>query len=444
MSQEQAEKLGTMASQEQQPGERGMVNKERWEQIRRWLWQERVNLSEIARRLDLDRKTVRYWARQSQWKPYERPAREDTLLSAHAQWLRERAAEVNYSARILYQELRQRGYGGGYDTVKLFVRPLREAASADALTLTRFETAPGQQSQIDWGQVSAWFRERLVVLHLFVLTLGFSRRGFYYACANEQLSQFLEAHERGFEHFGGLTREHLYDRPRTVCQPGEDGKRVWNPTFKSFADYWGFEPRVCRAYRAQTKGKVESGVKYVKRNFLPGRRFVDIVDFQAQLDEWNASIADQRVHGTTHERPIVRFERERATLIPLAGQPGFQLAARVSRIVPNDWLVSFQTNRYSVPFQLIGQTVEVQRQGDEVVLLHRDRAVARHRLLAGKHQVHILPEHSPGAIARNARQRRSHAPHAGPLSSPHPEVEVRDLDIYEQLIGEQLAQEVLP
>jgi len=443
MSQEQAEKLGTMPSQGQSPGERGMVNKERWEQIRRWFWQERVNLSEIARRLDLDRKTVRYWAGQSQWKPYERAAREDTLLSAHAQWLRARAGEVNYSARIVYQELRQRGYAGGYDTVKLFVRPLREAASADALTLTRFETEPGQQSQIDWGQVSAWFRERLVVLHLFVLTLGFSRRGFYYACANEQLSQFLEAHERAFEHFGGLTREHLYDRPRTVCQPGEEGKRVWNPTFKSFADYWGFEPRVCRAYRAQTKGKVESGVKYVKGNFLPGRRFVDIVDFQAQLDEWNASIADQRVHGTTHEQPIVRFERERGALIALAGQPGFRLAARVSRIVPADWLVSFQTNRYSVPFQLIGQTVEVQRHGDEVVLFHRDRAVARHRLLAGTHQLHILPEHSPGAIARNARQRRSHASHAGPPTSPHPEVEVRDLGIYEQLIGEHVAEEVL-
>jgi transposase len=445
MSQEaQAVKSGTMPTQSPQPGEQGMVSKERWETIRRLHWEEHLSLSEIARRLDLDRGTVAHWARQSQWKPYERAARNDTLLAPHEQFVRERAPQVDYSARIVFQELKHRhGFAGSYETVKRALAPLRQVAGAGEGCITRFETEPGQQSQIDWGQVSAWFRERLVVLHLFVLTLGFSRRGFYYACANEQMAQFLEAHERGFEHFGGLTREHLYDRPRTVCQPGEDGKRVWNPTFKSFADYWGFEPRVCRAYRAQTKGKVESGVKYVKRNFLPGRHFVDIVDFQAQLDEWNASIADQRVHGTTHEQPIVRFERERATLIPLAGQPGFKLAARVSRIVPADWLVSFQTNRYSVPFQLIGQTVEVQRQGEQIVIFHRDQPVARHGLLAGKHQVHIVPEHSPGAIARNARQRRSHAPHAGPLTSPHPEVEVRDLHVYEQLIGEQLAQEVM-
>ena len=109
------------------------------------------------------------------------------------------------------------------------------------------------------------------------------------------------------------------------------GKRAWNPTFKAFADYWGFEPRVCRAYRAQTKGKVESGVKYVKRNFLPGTCFVDIVDFQHQLDEWNASIADQRVHGTVARAAHRALRaRARASASRCAGQPAFGLAARVS------------------------------------------------------------------------------------------------------------------
>lgn len=144
-----------------------------------------------------------------------------------------------------------------------------------------------------------------------------------YACADERLAQFLEAHERAFAHFGGHTREHLYDRPRTVCYADDTGRRLWNPTFKAFADYWGFEPRVCRPDRAQTKGKVESGVKYLKWNFLPGRTFVEVVDFQAQLDEWNATIADRRVHGTTHEPPIVRFEREQGQLVSLAGQRSF-------------------------------------------------------------------------------------------------------------------------
>jgi hypothetical protein len=280
--------------------------------------------------------------------------------------------------------------------------------------------------------VSTYFRARPVTLHLFVLTLGFSRRGFYHACADEQLRQFLEAHERAFEHFGGLTREHLYDRPRTVCYPDAEGRRVWNPTFKAFADYWGFEPKVCRAFRAQTKGKVESGVKYVKRNFAPGRSLVDMVDFQEQLDQWNGDIADQRVHGTTHERPIERFERERKHLLALAGQPGFALARSVSRIVPGDWLVSFEANRYSVPFRLIGQTVSVKREGEWLRIRHRDELVAEHPLAAGKHQVRILPEHSPGAAARNQRTRRSVAVPGG-REALLPQVEVRDLALYEQL-----------
>ena len=121
------------------------------------------------------------------------------------------------------------------------------------------------------------------------------------------MRSFLEAHERGFEQIGGHTREYLYDRSRTVCYSTEGGRVRWNPTFKAFAEYWGFEPRLCPAYWARTKGKVKSGVKYVKRNFLPGRAFIDQLEFDEQLAEWNATIADVREHGTTHEQPVGRF-----------------------------------------------------------------------------------------------------------------------------------------
>ena len=434
-----------MCAEEDQPGEACMVDHERWAEIRRLFHEERVSISEIGRRLDLDRKTVRRNVRQTAWQAYRRAAVLETLLTAHADFVRARAPQVGYSARILYQELRaSRGYTGSYETVKRFVAPLRDVQLQADRTLLRFETPPGQQSQIDWGQALVPFRAGSAVVHVFVLTLGFSRRGFYYACADERLAQFLEAHERAFTHFGGHTREHLYDRPRTVCYADETGRRLWNPTFKAFADYWGFEPRVCRPYRAQTKGKVESGVKYVKRNFLPGRRFVDLVDFQAQLDEWNATIADRRLHGTTHEPPIMRFERECGQLVPLAGQRSFQREARVSRMVAEDYLVSFDTNRYSVPCRLIGQRVEVQRRGETVHIFHRDREVATHPVLPGRYQFHILPEHGPGAIARLPRQRRSTVSEPASRTASLAEVEIRDLACYEALCGNAAAQEVHP
>jgi transposase len=162
------------------PGEVPMVGEERWQEIHRLFYKAHVPIMEIARRLELDRKTVRRCLRQSRWKPYSRPARPDTLLVDHADYLRRRAPEVHYSARFLFQEFRLlRGYRGSYETVRLFVPPLRAACLAAERATVRFETPPGMQSQIDWRQARVYFRHRPVALHVFVLTLGFSRRSFY-------------------------------------------------------------------------------------------------------------------------------------------------------------------------------------------------------------------------------------------------------------------------
>jgi hypothetical protein len=311
--------------------------------------------------------------------------------------------------------------------VKRFVQPLRAVEALAERATVRFETAPGHQSQIDWGSAPVYFRHQPVVLHLFVLTLGFSRRHYVEPALNERVPQFLDAHERAFDHFGGHAREHLYDRPRTICSPDGAGGVVWNETFRSFARYWGFEPRLCRPYRARTKGKVESGVKYLKRNFLVGRSFVDLVDVGEQWAEWNATVADVRMHGTTHQAPIARFTEERAHLLPRAGRPGYKLEARFTRIVADDCLVSLDTNRYSVPFALIGHTVEVERRDGRVRIHHRGQVVAEHVELPGRHG------RGPGPAVRNARLRRATTPQ--PAAVPHAAfaVEQRDLATYEAL-----------
>jgi len=414
-------------------GEGRMIREDCWREVHRLFHVERRSKSEIARQLQLDRKTVRGILDEAAWQPYTRAGRSDTLLGEHARFLYARAPEVQYSARILFQELRQaHGYRGSYETVKRFVRPLRTAEQAAERATVRFETPPGQQSQIDWGQARIHFRYRPIILHVFILTLGYSRRSFHEPCVGETLSQFLDAHERAFDYFGGHTLEHLYDRPRTVCQPAGDGRVVWNATFKQFADYWGFEPHLCRAYRAQTKGKVESGVKYFKGNFLPGRSFVDDQDLREQIGQWQAEIADVRIHGTTHERPADRFAREQSALIATARQPGFRLEASQPRRVADDYLVSFETNRYSVPFTLIGQTVEVARRGGRLHITHRGGLVAEHDELAGKYQLRVRPEHGPGAIARTARRIPSTLSIGHGRVAP-PDVEIRDLAIYEAL-----------
>ena len=274
-------------------------------------------------------------------------------------------------------------------------------------------------------------------VHIFVMTLGYSRRAWAEGYQNERLGALLTAHEHAFAHFGGCTAEILYDRMRTVTLGTTEGKPQWNPTFEAFARHWGFEPRLCRPYRAQTKGKVESGVKYVKRNFLPGRVFRDLEDFNAQLAAWLTEIADVRVHGTTHERPIDRFAGEAGVLAQAATQPSFLQAMRRERIVAEDWLVSIDSNRYSVPWRLIGKTVQVVRAGDRWHIVHRGELVAEHPVLAGRYQLRVCPEHGPGAAVRNARKRFSDAPPT-PTTDPRAHqlhgVEVRDLAVYDELL----------
>jgi transposase len=424
--------------------EEGVIGKEQWQAIheRRAA---RASVSAIAREFDLDRKTVRSCLRQTEWKPYRRQMSVATALDQHRAWLEERAPQVGYSARILHQELRlQRGFTGSYETVKLAVRPLRAAADIAGLTQRRFETAPGEQAQVDWGQITVSLGGERVKVHVFVMTLGYSRRGYAEGFLNERMPDLLAAHERAFAHFGGRCESLLYDRMRTVVlgsTSDETGQRRvrLNATFEAFARHWGFTPRLCRPYRAQTKGKVESGVKYLKRNFVPGRTFRDLEDFNNQLAAWQAEVADLRIHGTTHQRPIERFADEAAALVPTAGQPSFLQAMVRERVVADDWLVSIDGNRYSVPFGLIGRTVEVVRAGGLWSIRHRGRLVAEHPVLAGRAQLSVRPEHGPGAASRNSRKR-----YAGAVRElgGHPaqraverEVEIRDLAIYDTLFG---------
>ncbi len=159
----------------------------------------------------------------------------------------------------------------------------------------------------------------------------------------------------------------------------------------------------------------------------------DDLDFNEQLAEWMATVADVRVHGTTHERPIERFARERAALLPAPVGRTFRLDAPLTRVVATDYLVTVDTNRYSVPFTLIGQPVEVLRRDGCLQMRHRGHVVAMHPVLGERHQFRILPEHGPETIARNARVRY---PTGGGSTEAVPlDVEVRDLACYEAAYG---------
>ncbi|HSJ74977.1 MAG TPA: IS21 family transposase [Gemmatimonadales bacterium] len=364
--------------------EEALIEESRWGAVRA-LWERGVSKKAIARELGLDIKTVRKWCRQA-WSPQKRRSQGRVLDSWEA-FLRARAPEVGFNAMVLHRELAGPGYEGSYAALAKYIAPWRETWRGAELPTVRFETCPGEQAQVDWGTSWVYLGEDRVRVHLFTMVLGYSRRLFARAYRNEGLCSLLDGHAAAFAHFGGRTATILYDNPRTIVTDKDEstGRVVWNATFKDRMDFYGVEIKLCRYYRAQTKGKVESGVKYVKRNALAGRRFRDLEELNAWLLEWCLQVADERVHGTTHEKPSQRFLRETLLAVDLR-QPSPRERVE-SRVVPRDSYVAVEANRYPVPLEWAGQTVEVRIQRSQVWITLAGVEPVCHTRLEGKHQV---------------------------------------------------------
>jgi Integrase core domain len=221
---------------------------------------------------------------------------------------------------------------------------------------------------------------QLVKVFLLVAVLSFSRRLFVRAFLNQRGDDWREGVAAAFVHFGGVVLEVLGDNARPLVDKHDRkaGTVQFHPAWLEFCRDWDVTPKACGPYRARTKGKTESGVKYVKRNALAGRDFDDFGAMQKHLEQWMAE-ADERVHGTTHERPLDRFEREeKAALRPLPSRPVPSRQQRLKRKVANDALVDVDTVRYSVPHRLVRESVEVQVGEDEVRIFHGGKLVATH------------------------------------------------------------------
>jgi transposase len=380
----------------------------------------------IARELDVDRKTVKRWQRLGQWRPRPgHPRRRG--VDPYLERLAQRGPEVAWNAVVLHRELQGLGFTGGVQQVRRAIRAWRAEARWATLATVRYETGPGEQAQVDCGELRIWIGERAERVHLFVMTLGYSRRLWVRAYPHERLSALLDGHERAFRHFGGVPLTCLYDNPRTLVRGRRERAVDWHPVFYDFVRYYGVTPRACQPYRARTKGKVESGVKYVKRNALAGRRFTSWDALNTWLEEWTVTVADQRVHGTTHERPIERFARE--TLTPLGARAPYRYEREQVRRVPADALVAIGAARYSVPVQYVGTTVTVQETAAHYEIFQGATCIARHAK-APRHAVVMDRIHYQGLVRPGGGPPVAGPPQWDPTYHALGEVMVRDLAQY--------------
>jgi transposase len=390
-----------------------------------------LSMRAISRLTGYCRKTIRQYLTERETAPVYGPrAKQPGKLDAFQPYLEERTRAGVWNARVLLRELRERGYSGGYTLITDWLRPQRQSAHVAAVR--RFETAAGQQAQVDWGHLGTIEidgEERK--LWGFTFTLGYSRAMMAEAGVDQKLGTLLRMHEEAFRQLGGVPEEILYDRMKTVWLGTDDrGEIIWNPVFLDFARYWGFTPRLCRPYRAQTKGKVESGVKYIRRNFLcglQGREPGCLNDLNAQLRKWAWEVANRRVHGTTREVVAARWEIERPSLHPLDGRPAYPYVDDELRKVARDAYVSWEGSRYSVPWSYAGREVWVRERGQAVEVHFGQERIASHPQATQRHVVVTQPEHHRG-IPLGAREERKILIR---IQDTAPVVEIRSLCAYE-------------
>ncbi len=416
-----------------------MIQGEGWYMIRELLRQG-LPVSEIARRTGHDRKTIRKIRDDTVHPPRQERRKRGSKLDAYKPYLLERAGIGVLNAVKLLHEMRRQGYEGGITLVRDFLHPLRPAAP---VITERFETPPGQQAQVDWaccGRI--WHRGRRCSLSAFILTLGYSRRQYVEFTVSQEMETFLRCHVNAFHHFGGLPAEILYDNLKTaVDHRGPGDAVVWNKKFRDFADYYGFLARACRPYRAQTKGKVETGVRYLKGNFLLGLDVtaMSLEEMNREGMRWVRETTDVRIHGTTHEKPIDRWPAEKEALRPLSPRPDYDTSYVCHRLASRDGFLCYRGSRYAIPPEHAGRPLLVKEGADGRLRVYAgQKCVVDHPLAERPRTVVTFPGHAEAV--RGLARSKGHGKKveaARPALSwlSWPQVQVRPLAAYDEALG---------
>ena len=290
------------------PREGSVIRLEEWVDIVA-LHRQGLSIKAISRQLGISRNAVRRALRRD-GPPVRAPQkRPPSKLEPYKDYLLSRLAEFpELSAAALFEEIQAQGYEGGLTILRNFTRPYRVRRREPVV---RFETPPGHQAQVDWAHLGTHpLSGRPTPLYLFVFVLGFSRALYAEVTTSTDLPTLISCHLNAFAALGGIPREILYDNQKQVIlSRTADGPR-FHPEFLSFCGQFGFRPRLCRPYRAQTKGKVERSIGYLKDRFFCGRTFTDLTDMNLSLERWVREVANEREHATTGEVPNVRLGRE--------------------------------------------------------------------------------------------------------------------------------------
>jgi transposase len=300
--------------------------------------------------------------------------------------------EKGLSAVRVMEEIQELGYDGRYTILKEYVRTIRSTPYPKPRP--PIDHPPGEEGQMDWSPHQVIMGGRRTVVQTGSIVLCFSRWLYHHHFPDQTIESVIELHEGAFHELKQVPLTMTYDDNMTTVGRHVGPSEVWiNPRFKSFADRYGFRIVILPPGAKERHGKVERPFHYIEHNFLAGREFQDMEDLNRRGDIWRANTANVRIHGTLRERPVDRLERERAYLKPLPHDVTDAFFKQVDRLIHIDFCVAIDTNRYSTPPNLIGQTAQVRLFKTHLEIWVNQALCAKHTYVDGRHQRQVLPEH---------------------------------------------------
>lgn len=300
------------------------------------------------------------------------------------------------TAVVVFRTLKEQfNFGGSYNLVQRYMKTLRSDPEKDATIILKFN--PGEYSQVDFGKgpiiydkdlnkkISSWF---------FVMTLCWSRHQYAEIVSDQKIATWIGCHRRAFEWFGGIVDTVTIDNAASAIAKASYTDPEATKSYANFAEDCGFIISPCPPYSPEKKGIVESGVKYIKRNFLPLKEFNSLSDANNQLHDWIMNIAGKRKHGTTREQPLSLFETEKQTLRPLPRAfPEFYTWRKLAG--NRTCHVRYQQCQYSFPYKYVGKKLWVKIAETNIKIYDNYTLIATHPKLTSAGQVSTLMDHLP-------------------------------------------------
>jgi transposase len=383
-----------------------MLTPEQQSQILALHYGEKKSTRGIARMLGITRDSVRGVIRRRQVNLVVTPGKRGSILDPykdHVLALMKKDSSIGSPAVL--NQIRDLGYLGGISILFEFMKKERGVTERKKEAFLRLDFKPGETAQVDWGEFGDPFGDG-VKIHCFAIVLCHSRYMYIEFTKSEKFEDFIRGHEHAFRFFGGVPKECWYDNLASAVTDRMGSLIKFNARFLAYMGHHGIRPHACNPARGNEKGRVEDLIKYIRQNFWAGRDFKDFDDLNRQAILWRNQFANQREHRSTRRVVRLHFESDEKPALMALNPAVYETDEVISRIVPPDYHLIYETNRYSVPWTLVSMPVTVRINHQSLKIYYHEKLVAFHNRHYFKNKTVTKDDHQKGLLERKPGQAR--------------------------------------